>query len=180
MVTAASASARVGQREADAFQARTEASFQFLQFRRNSHMSSPCSEPSWTWCARPWAVFGVLCKKLNCGLAICRERRDPSRESLLESIARPPVLCALIGRGSKHSLVNFDQCSKPRSLILTIENALPGQTGAKSHQAFHNVKGDLQGEIRRNRARRTKSKAICRRRRAPSRTTSARSPTTSI
>ena len=92
-------------------------------------MSSPFSDPSWTWCGRPWAVFAVLCKKLNCGLAISRERRDPSKESLPESIARPVVLCELIGHGSKHSLVNFDQCSQPRGLILTIGNVLPGRRG---------------------------------------------------
>jgi hypothetical protein len=38
-------------------------------------------------------------------------------------------------------LVNFDQCSQVRGLILTIENALPGRRG-KIHRAFHNVKGN--------------------------------------
>jgi hypothetical protein len=57
-------------------------------------MSSPFSELSWTWCGRPWAVFAVLCKKLNCGLAISRERRDPIQGKVCLSLSLGHLSCA--------------------------------------------------------------------------------------
>ncbi len=93
-------------------------------------MSSPFSEPSWTWCGRPWAVFCCPMQKTKLRFSNQpRKARSHPGKRLPESIARPPVLCELIGHDSKHSLVNFDQCSQPRGLILTIENALPGKRG---------------------------------------------------
>ena len=81
-------------------------------------------------------------------------KRNPSGKSPAESIALAASSCANRSRWQAF-LVNFDQCLQPRSLILTIDNALPGRRGkitlrqsnVKSNRGRYQMKQSTKDEI---------------------------------